>query len=67
MTMCWIFNGAGRHHLILTDLQVGPPLAHTELRLEAVPEMGYSPDDASGASGEVCRALLFHFIITDSS
>ena len=40
-------------HLFLTDLQVGPPLAHTELRLEAVPEMGYSPDDASGASGEV--------------
>ncbi|GAX79708.1 hypothetical protein CEUSTIGMA_g7149.t1 [Chlamydomonas eustigma] len=33
---------------------VGAPLGHTELRLEAVPEMGYSPADASAPAGEIC-------------
>lgn len=32
---------------------VGPPMPHTELRLEAVPEMGYDPL-ASPPRGEVC-------------
>ena len=36
-------------------LQVGAPLSHTELRLEAVPEMGYSPENADAPSGEVCH------------
>jgi long-chain acyl-CoA synthetase len=32
---------------------VGPPLPGVQLRLEAVPDMGYSPDDEAPA-GEVC-------------
>lgn len=32
---------------------VGPPMPHTELRLEAVPEMGYDPT-ADPPRGEVC-------------